>query len=1159
MKNQLPIKLIYKFCVGLLLLIAPGLSFSQIEVEPTGVLFTPESLITNVFLGEGVEVTNISYDGDDLAVGYFTNGLNDVGIDRGIVMTSGFATTAATANTGGGTGNNNNGGNNCPDLQAIASGNLFNVAKYEISFIPTADTLRFKYVFASEEYPEYACTNFNDVFGFFLSGPNPSGGNYIGENIALVPDLSDPSGLTFTDLPVAINYVNPGVPGSAGGTVENCSPPNGSLAYSAYYNDNSGSTTLTYDGYLDVFIAQAIVIPCQEYTIKLAVSDVGDGIFDTGVFLEAKSFGTGSLEVELATLSLDGTVTEDCATASITFALPNIVDADYAIDFTILGTATNGTDYDTIPLDLFIQQGDSSVTIPVIAHEDGILEGIETIGIDVQRDPCNRDTFWLYIRDNELVPPELGPDTTICKNESLQLDGTLPIILPDPPTFTNETDMGIILIDNNNPPPPGTQPTISEIQVFGVQPVELQEGVIKRICINVDHNWISDADVFLVGPNGQFLELTTDNGGSGNDYTETCFTPVATDPIDFGSQAPPSAAPFTGDWQPEGNWEDLWTIQDPLTNGIWKLQIKDDTPGFDGTLLNWSICFNPVYQINYSWMPSIGLSCDDCPDPVASPDTTTTYYVTATDTYGCEVYDSITINVHDIDILPAPDVNCTLITDNSIEFCWDDVVGSLGYEVNVNGNGWIPANGGLCHTVTGLTLEDTVIIEVYGLAACNSDIDTVICWTPACTPPSAQVDNFTDASCSDSNDGTAAVSAAGTYPPFEYSIVGIDTNSTGIFNNLPPGNYTVEILDDVGCPQNVPLTIGAPADIITNDVLITNASCNGGTDGSATVTVTGGTMPYSFNWSILQTDSIANNLAVGDYYVTVSDANGCSTIDTVAVTEPPVMSLTVDTDSVSCNGAADGMASVIVVGGVQPYTFLWDDPNNQATPSATNLSGGVYNVQVTDSNGCTEIIAAEVIENDAVSLIIGGTDASCFDGDDGTATVIASGGTGTYTYLWDDVNTQTTQIALDLPANDYNVMVTDSDGCVANAAITINEPTAIVLNFFNTPALCFGEASGELSIISSGGTYPYSYEWSDNPTAIDSFRTDLLAGDYTITVTDDNGCEETIDVTVSEQPELLLDLSISNVDCYNNNTGTTTAGNIRRIASLQFPMGCKCK
>lgn len=1139
MKNQSSVKLIYKISVGLLLLIIPKIFYAQIEVEPTGVLFTPESLITNIFLGEGVQVTNISYDGDDLAVGYFSNGLNDIGIDRGIIMSSGFATTAATANTAGGTTGNTTGGNTDPNLQPIATGGLNDVSRYEISFIPTADTLRFKYVFASEEYPEYACSGFNDVFGFFLTGPNPAGGNYVGQNIALIPSLADPTGLTFTTLPVTINNVNAGVVGS-NGTLANCSPPLGSLAFSAYYNDNAGSTTLTYDAYLNVFIAQAVVTPCVEYTIKLAVADVGDSAFDTGVFLEAKSFGTGSLEVELATVSLDGTVTEDCATASVTFGLPSIVTADYPIDFTIIGTATNGTDYDTIPLDLFIPQGDSSVTISVISHEDGLLEGVESLGIDVQRDPCNRDTFWLFIRDNEIVPPELGPDTTICKNESVQLDGTLPIPLPDPPIFTNNSSQGIVLIDNNNPPPPGTLPTLSTIQVFGVQPVELQAGVIKRVCINVDHNWISDVDAYLVGPNGQFMELTSDNGGSGDDYTQACFTPLSTNAINFGYQAPPSAAPFTGDWMPEGNWDDLWTIQDPLTNGLWTLQIKDDTPGFNGTLLNWSICFNPLYQITYSWTPSAGLSCDDCPDPIATPDTTTTYYLTATDTYGCQVFDTITINV--LDILPAPDVNCTLITNNSIEFCWDDIPGSSGYEVTVNGLGWFPSNGGLCHTVTGLTLEDTVTIQVYGISNCNGEIDTAVCWTPACTPPSASVDGFTDASCPDASDGTAIISASGTFPPFEYMIVGVDTNTTGLFTNLAPGNYTVLILDDLGCPQNVGLTIGAPDAIITSEVLITNASCNGGADGSATFSVTGGTSPYSFTWSNLQTDSIATNLVVGDYYVTVTDANGCTAIDSIAVTEPPVMTLIVETDSVSCNGAVDGTATVIVAGGVEPYTFLWDDGNAQTTATASNLNGGIYTVNVTDSNGCNEQISATVIENDAITLLTSGTDVNCNGENDGTATVLPSGGTGAYVYLWNDPSTQTTSVANDLTAGVYDVIVTDSDGCTAGSSVSIGEPAAVALNTVVLPALCFGDASGQISIISSGGVYPYTYSWSDSPSATDSVRIDLASGTYTVTVTDANGCEQSVSANVSSPSQLSLNLSISNVSCNGDNDGSTTVG-----------------
>jgi hypothetical protein len=384
---------------------------AQIEVEPTGTIFTPENLVTNVFLGNGVEVTNLTYAGDNLAVGYFTNGTNDVGMERGIVMASGFATTAATPNNGGGTTGDTNSAPNDPDLSAITTAGPQDIAIYEITFIPINDTLRFKYAFASEEYPEYACSGFNDAFGFFISGPGINGPfSNNGVNIAFIPDPSDPSGTTFTTLPVTINNVNSGSVGAAG-NIANCTPPNGSLAYGQYYNDNIGSTTLTYDGVLDVFIAQVVVIPCEEYTIKLAICDAGDQAFDSAVFLEAKSFGTGSLDVEISTVSLDGTIAEGCSDGSLTFSLPNFVENDFPIDYNIFGTATNGVDYQLISEDLFIAAGDSFVTVPVIVFEDGIIEPIETIGIDIQRDPCNRDTFYFYIKDNEIIPPMLGPDT----------------------------------------------------------------------------------------------------------------------------------------------------------------------------------------------------------------------------------------------------------------------------------------------------------------------------------------------------------------------------------------------------------------------------------------------------------------------------------------------------------------------------------------------------------------------------------------------------------------------------------------------------------------------------------------------------------------------------------------------------------------------------
>ena len=375
---------------------------AQIEVEPTGVIYTPENLISNVFLGEGVEVTNISYSGTNNAVGFFTNGNSDVGINRGIVMSTGLASSAAEEDNGIESGATS-GLSNDIYLNQINSGALNDLASYSITFVPISDTLRFRYTFASEEYPDFACGNFNDIFGFFIygdgiNGPFPNNA----ENIALIPELSDPSGLTFTDLPVTINNVNPGVVGGSG-SIGNCTPPNGSLAYSSYYNDNIGSETCTYNGILDVFTAQVIVKPCEEYTIVLSIADLTDGLYDSAVFLEAKSFGTGSLEVETVTVSLDGVIAEGCSDGLLSFALPSNVETDLPIDYTIFGTAINGVDYEFIPSDLTILAGTNSISVPIIAIEDGLLENAETIGIDVQRDVCNRDTFFFFIQDNRIL------------------------------------------------------------------------------------------------------------------------------------------------------------------------------------------------------------------------------------------------------------------------------------------------------------------------------------------------------------------------------------------------------------------------------------------------------------------------------------------------------------------------------------------------------------------------------------------------------------------------------------------------------------------------------------------------------------------------------------------------------------------------------------
>jgi gliding motility-associated-like protein len=1100
--------------------------------------WTPQNLIENVFLGDGVEVSNITYNGDDASVGYFQNGLADIGMERGIVMASGWAVGAlgpnnASGNSAGPVVSNAN----CPELGQLTTFGLNDVATYSITFVPVSDTLRFRYVFASEEYPEYACSGFNDVFGFFISGSNPNGGTYTAENIALIPDLADPTGFTFTNLPVTINNVNGGV--GANGNINNCTPPNGTLDYADYYNDNTGSTTLQYDGYLDVFTAQAIVVPCETYTIKLAVADAGDGAFDTAVFLEAKSFGTGKLEVTASTVSLDGTLVEGCADGDLCFEIPNEAESDFFLDYNIIGSAINGVDYETIPLDLFIAAGDSVVCFPIIPIEDGILEGIDSLGVDVQIDPCNRDTFWVYIKDADLPELVLPNDTMICKGDSVYLDGTLDIVLPIPPAFSNTTTYPIA---------PTNTPVYSDIFVSGVFPINLQEGVVKQVCIDsLTHKWDDDLDIFLFAPGGQFIELSTDNGANGDNYIGTCFSPSSTNAINVGpnNQAPASAAPFTGTYSPEGLFEDLWGGDSP-TNGIWRLFALDDSNGFAGELQGWSICFEPLYQLAHSWSPAAGLSCADCPDPWATPDTTTTYVLTVTDTYGCSTQDSMTIMVEDI--LPAPMVDCGTISANSITFTWNDVGGATGgYQVNVDGTGWVLANGVLSQTVSGLALNQTVTIEVQGIADCNGEIGTQTCMTPDCPAPSGLISNVIDNNCFGENVGSATITGTGANPPFTYSLDGT-IDADGILTDLLAGNYTVLVIDNVNCSIGVDFTIEESDSLVSVDVVIDNLSCNGLSDGEGTISVSGGTFPYNYLWSTGSTDSIATGLILGENYVTITDFNGCETFDTLEIIQPDLLSVSIGADSINCFAGIDGNAIATPVGGTPlpsgNYTYLWSDSQDDAI--ANNLSAQTYSVTVTDANGCTASASVTMEEYDELNLsLTSSTLASCNGVQDGTATIDPSGGAGGYIYAWQVLGNQTTQTAVGLTVGTYTVVVTDQLGCVDSTTVAVSSPNQIVAGFNSTPALCYDSADGQVVVNAAGGTPDpslpegYTFAWSVAG-GNGSMHSGLPSGIHFVTITDVNNCFEVLEVEVFAPAEIILSLAASNVNCGSGSDGDAT-------------------
>jgi gliding motility-associated-like protein len=377
-----------------LFLLFPLLMQAQMLVSNT---MTPAQFVQNVLVGPGVTISNVTYNGHINARGTFTTGAmaTNIGFASGVILSSGSVFDAPGPNSSGSTSTALNTGGD-PQLAAlIPSYTVLDATVLEFDFIPLSDTIKFRYVFASEEWPEFSGSTYNDVFGFFLSGINPLGGMYTNKNLAVLPN---------TSIPVAINNVNNGTANM--GPCNNCQ----------YYVANASGITVEYDAFTTVLTAWALVFPCMTYHIKLAVADAGDQIYDSSVFLEANSFMSNAVNVTAAysSPSVDTVAVEGCNDAILTFSVPNTTPSPRTIYYGITGSAQNGIDYLTIPAQVTIPANQNSVSITISPILDGIVEPMEQVILIVNTSPCTYDTIRVFIKDNSFLQTYLPSDTVIC-------------------------------------------------------------------------------------------------------------------------------------------------------------------------------------------------------------------------------------------------------------------------------------------------------------------------------------------------------------------------------------------------------------------------------------------------------------------------------------------------------------------------------------------------------------------------------------------------------------------------------------------------------------------------------------------------------------------------------------------------------------------------
>lgn len=364
--------------------------------------------------------------------------------------------------------------------------------------------------------------------------------------------------------------------------------------------------------------------------------------------------------------------------------------------------------------------------------------------------------------------------------------------------------------------------------------------------------------------------------------------------------------------------------------------------------------------------------------------------------------------------------------------------------------------------------------------------------------------NTTSASCGSAN-GTATVSVNGGTAPYTYSWN--PTSQTGATaTGLAAGNYTVTIIDAAACTQTTVVTI-ASAGGGTVSITSQNISCSGGSNGAATASLGSGILPYTYSWSNGQSTSAATGLSSGTYTCIVTDATGCSSTETVSITQPTAITSSVSTTQSSC-GLSTGTATMNASGGTSPFTYSWN--NGQTSQVATALAGGNYTCTVTDANGCTQSNTANITNANGPTVNISSqTQPSCNGGSNASATAAGSAGTAPYTYGWS--NGQNAATATGLSAGTYTIIITDASGCTNLQTVTISQPTPIVASATNTIAGC-NLSNGTATASASGGSTPYTYAWNNGqatPTA-----TGLASGTYACTITDANGCTQITTTTI---------------------------------------------
>ena len=1141
----------------------------QISVLPNR---TAMQMAQKLVGNDQISITSATLNCSGNALGFFNSTNTVIPIDSGIVLTNGLSNQIPGISTINRSSSIRTSNIPDPDITSIGATSQLDLCALEFSFIPKGDSIFFDYVFASEEYPNFNCSQINDIFGLFLSGPGIIGK----KNIATVPG---------TNIPISINSINSGVV-SQQNSLTTCNNMGPGSPFTQYYISNSMGIHLAYNGLTTLLTAKHAVQPFQTYTLKLAIVDAFDAFFDSGIFFKSGSFISNPLLSAIAKSSGD-TITnplflgEGCQNGSINFALSKAATKDISIKLNYTGNANNLSEIASLPDSITIKKDSVSFKLNLLALDDNIREINDSLVVIAENNELfYKDTFIFKILDRKISIFNAANDTTICEFSSVLLyNDSLSNLysfkwtpstylsnsnIANPRFLKNDQTSNYNLIYNVSVKLPKCNAIDSNISIFVKKAPRAQLNDTIKICSNVvtsivgnvisdesystiwsgiSHTKLNDTTIQFQASNNFFVKIAAFNniGCNSQDSALILVNDIKKD-ISEINKVNASCNPtgtikikmqnLNGPFQYKIN-QNLYTSNDSFTGlnpNMYVIKIQNSI----GCILDTTIqIFQDTFKLSFNKTDAtcgqVNGSIISIPQKFKTPlqfqwnsgQTTQNltnidsgfYKLVSTDANGCK--DSFSIRVFNS--------SKPILKLNELPINCQRKQGAINTELNSGTSpfSWQWNTGQNTNNLLNVNFGKYIVTVTDSKGCIAIDSATV-------RNDSLPILSFTklDNRCGELNSQIVLKTRFGLKP---YTYLWSHGPTKDSIDSLQNGIYQVIVTDSSFCKdtQTIQINNKPKARVVFDLKPSTCAVAN----GEISLTINDGQSPFDISWSngTLQNLSI-KNLNQGNYWVKIKDADLCEDTFFTNLNNISDPKISFDTTMTSCQ-QKNGSITANVSNAVGSIVYEWSNLMNQKT--INNLDTGTYTLTIIDSVGCIRnanvrlgsfpelLYTSNVKPNSCESL-------------NSKIEINTTSGNPPYNYSWSNgSNSKDIQNMVD---GKYFLTISDSKNCQKSDSFEIVSIKNVKASFIKTTDYC-NLSNGSIQTNLTGGTAPFQFNWSNGSVSKD--LNNILKGIYTVTIIDVNQCVTIFKDTIFEEKnQISYSINKINLSCFEDNSGS---------------------